>query len=270
MASLSGADIFGEELNRMTQQELSSLNLPHRLTWQWRDLFWIVLGIFGVGIIALLAMGILLYVFDQRDFIQGLMAQSNVSASLAMASVEVIALVVGVYLFGLRRKKYNWSVVGLRSSSWIWILVSIFGTVIAIPLTAAATLLLMLALKMPLENPQIDFLAPQGINLQSGFLMLLLAGVAAPFAEELFFRGFLYSFFRERWGIFPSVLLSSLIFAVLHGNLLVGFTAFLLAILLALVFEYSRSLWPAVIIHAINNTFRIALLYALIYYGVSI
>jgi hypothetical protein len=187
-----------------------------------------------------------------------------------MAAVEVIAITGGVYLFGLRRKKFKWSVVGIRSSSWMWIIGSAIGTLLAIPLTAVATLLLMLALKMPLENPQIDFLAPQGINLQSGLIMLLLAGIAAPFAEELFFRGVLYSSFRERWGIVLAVFLSSFIFAVMHGSLIVGFTAFLLAILLALVFEYSRSLWPAVVIHALNNTLRIALLYILMYFGVSI
>ena len=33
----------------MTQQEISLTNPVHQVTWRWRDLLWIVFGIFGVG-----------------------------------------------------------------------------------------------------------------------------------------------------------------------------------------------------------------------------
>jgi membrane protease YdiL (CAAX protease family) len=37
--------------------------------------------------------------------------------------------------------------------------------------------------------------------------------------------------------------------------------------LLAILFEYSRSLWPSVLLHALNNTARLALLYILFISG---
>jgi membrane protease YdiL (CAAX protease family) len=85
----------------------------------------------------------------------------------------------------------------------------------------------------------------------------------------LVFRGVLYPLLRNRWGLWPGVLASSLIFAVIHGDIAVGVTAFVLGIILALVFEYSRSLWSAVLVHVLNNSLKILLLYILVALGFS-
>jgi membrane protease YdiL (CAAX protease family) len=44
------------------------------------------------------------------------------------------------------------------------------------------------ALGLPLENPQLDFLLPEDISLITATLMILLAGILVPIAEELIFR----------------------------------------------------------------------------------
>ena len=100
--------------------------------------------------------------------------------------------------------------------------------------------------------------------------MVFLAGFAVPFGEELIFRGIFYKMLRERWGVWPGVLISSLVFGAIHGDLAVGLTAFLLGILLALVFEYSRSLWTSILVHALNNSVKIGLLYLLVELGFSV
>jgi membrane protease YdiL (CAAX protease family) len=140
---------------------------------------------------------------------------------------------------------------------------------IAIPVTGLLTILVLLVLGLPLENPQLDFLVPEGFNWLSAIGMLLLGGVAAPFGEELIFRGVLYKLLRERWGLWPGVLVSSLIFALVHGDIAVGVSAFVLGIILALVFEYSRSLWASVLVHVINNSVKILLLYVFVALGLT-
>ena len=121
-----------------------------------------------------------------------------------------------------------------------------------------------------MENPQLDFLLPDGLSAMNALFMLILVGFLAPFAEELLFRGVIYTFLRERWGIWLGVLVSSLIFGLMHGNLAVGVTGFLLGIVAALVFEYSKSLWPAVIVHVINNSLKVSLLYILVLLGFEV
>ena len=235
--------------------------------WEWKDLFIILIGVGGI-----LILGIVFYLIVMT--INGVNPESlmrpTAAQSIGLAGLEAIALILGVYLFGLRRRGYGWSAVGLRLTSINWLLTSAFATFIAIPLTSIIILIVFFAFSIPLENPQLDFLLPEELSNLDILLMLIMAGFAAPFGEELLFRGVLYTMFKERWGIWPSVLLSSLIFGAIHGNLAVGLTGFLLGILTAIVFEFSKSLWTAILVHAINNTAKIGLLYLLVGLGFSV
>ena len=66
-------------------------------------------------------------------------------------------------------------------------------------------------------------------------LQILAYGVLVPIAEESLFRGIVYSFFKSRFNgsakrHTAAVLLTSLVFAVYHGNLTQGLYAFLLSL----------------------------------------
>jgi membrane protease YdiL (CAAX protease family) len=75
--------------------------------------------------------------------------------------------------------------------------------------------------------------------------------VAAPFAEEILFRGLLLPAWADRWGERKAVVRSSLLFALLHPE--EPFGAFLFAAVLAVVFLRTRSLWLPILCHAANN-----------------
>lgn len=251
----------------MTNDEpLPVTSPPTQQIWTWRDLVIILLGI---GLMLVLGGLLLAAVASIRGITEEDLAKPTMAQSLAAAALETVALVAGIYLFGVRRKGMGWQILGIRPISGVWIMITLAVSFIAIPLTAIITLLITLALGLPLENPQLDFLLPEGINLFTAMLMILLAGILVPIAEELIFRGFLYNFLKERWGVWPGVFISSLIFGIIHGNIIVGLTAFLLGILLAIVYEYSRSLWASILVHAINNSAKIALLYIMIELGLT-
>lgn len=84
-------------------------------------------------------------------------------------------------------------------------------------------------------------------------LSLTLALVIAPLSEEALCRGAVYPLLRRRLGIAASVGASTLVFAALHGNLVQAAFAAPVAVVLALVYERTRSLWPAVALHALVN-----------------
>ena len=100
--------------------------------------------------------------------------------------------------------------------------------------------------------------------------MFLLAGLVVPFAEELYFRGVLYNWMRDRWGIWPAILMSSLIFGIVHGEIAIAISAFILGILIAWAYERSGSLWTAIMIHAINNGVKILMLYIFLGLGLTV
>ncbi|OGO63857.1 MAG: hypothetical protein A2Z45_01775 [Chloroflexi bacterium RBG_19FT_COMBO_55_16] len=250
----------------MNTTEFDTPTQPREFTWKWVDLFWILLGSGAIFIL-----GLFLYIafLGGGGFNPQGLFQPTIELSMVLAALEAIALIGGVYLLGIRRRKQSWEAVGLRPAKRHWLLIATIITLIAIPFISIFTIILFLAFKFPLVNPQLEFLLPEGITQLGALGMLLLAGVVAPFGEELLFRGVFYPLLRDRWGVWPGVLVSSLIFGIIHGDLAVGLTAFLLGIILALVFEYSQSLWTSILVHAINNSAKIALLYLLVKLGAT-
>ncbi len=102
----------------------------------------------------------------------------------------------------------------------------------------------------------------------SGFLAaLLILAVVAPIVEETYFRGMLYGLLREHWGPGPAVGLSALIFAAAHffaygHSIAVAFPQlFILGVVLAIVAERTRSLYPAILLHSLNNGIIIVALF---------
>jgi hypothetical protein len=94
------------------------------------------------------------------------------------------------------------------------------------------------------------------------YLILLLGvGILAPISEELFFRGLIYNWFRQRWGMWVSILLSSIWFSIGHiDSLGVVASSFLMGGVIAYVYERTRSLWFAIAIHLITNSISVLLL----------
>lgn len=242
-------------------------NMPSHYLWRWRDLLIILVG---TGF--LLFVGVLIFMIfnisSGRDPTE--LLEPTVAQTLGLTALEAVALIGGVYIFGLRRRGFSWDAVGIQPTSSAWYLISVVATLIIIPIAGLITILVFYITGQPFENPQLDFLLPEGLSTIDALAMLFLAGFAAPFGEELLFRGVLYTMFRERWAIWISVLTSSFLFGLIHGNFAVGLTGFLLGIIAALVFEYSKSLWSAVLVHSINNSLKIGLLYLLVELGVNV
>ncbi|WP_051846913.1 CPBP family intramembrane glutamic endopeptidase [Streptomyces sp. NRRL F-5053] len=80
-------------------------------------------------------------------------------------------------------------------------------------------------------------------------ITLLLTLVAAPAAEEMLFRGLLYPLLRRRAGIIASVLITTGVFGLMHGNIVQFASVLPLAVLLALVYERMRVLRLCVLLH---------------------
>jgi uncharacterized protein len=231
--------------------------------WTWKDVLLIssfsaVILIAGVGLLRFLSQRSLISLEDNN---------AQIYLSLASLILETIALILPIYILGVRRKKIPWSVLGIQSCRLEWVLLAGLLGFIAIPISGVVAAIIQLVLGKSFENPQLPFLVPAGSSVLGGIAMLLLGGLLAPLAEEFFFRGFLYQWLRQRWGVAPGIIISSLIFGIMHGDWAVGGAAFVLGIILAYSFEKSKSLWSNFIIHAINNSVKIALLYILLASG---
>ncbi|MBF0378421.1 MAG: CPBP family intramembrane metalloprotease [Desulfamplus sp.] len=118
------------------------------------------------------------------------------------------------------------------------------------------------------KNPLLFFNSPLVSNLLSSSspnskqfevaIFMFTGCIVSPFAEELFFRGFIYSFFRK-YGVTAALIISTSIFLLCHisgsnsinSALVIPFIG---GIIFALSYEYSKSLVSPIIIHSLGNT----------------
>ena len=85
------------------------------------------------------------------------------------------------------------------------------------------------------------------------FAAVVVIGVLAGSAEEVFFRGYMQTRLRERWSAPIAVLVTSLAFGLLHLEWIHAVLAVLLALWLGLIVEQAGSALPAVAGHVVNN-----------------
>jgi membrane protease YdiL (CAAX protease family) len=86
--------------------------------------------------------------------------------------------------------------------------------------------------------------------------------VAAPVVEEIVFRGLLLPALRIRWAFWPAAVVSSLVFALAHVSPLLIPTLFILGLGLAWLRELFDSVYPPIVMHALNNGLAVAVLVA--------
>lgn len=93
------------------------------------------------------------------------------------------------------------------------------------------------------------------------FVLTVLVTVIGPVAEELFFRGFAYPVFRKKIGVRNAILLVSVVFAMLHMNIVSFFPILALGVLLAYLYEKTGSMIPSITVHVIHNSAVIFFVY---------
>ncbi len=195
--------------------------------------------------------------------------------TLALAAIiYVVSAAIVISPFIIRR--LSW--VDIRKKLGLWerfrapmITWAIFGWALYFISTALVTAVLYFA-----PVPGLDLGQKQEIgfdHISSGMeyvIAFLLLVVIAPVFEELLFRGYLFGRIRERNGFWLSTILTSLTFAVLHGQFNVGIDVFILSIFLCYLREKFQSVWPGILVHSFKNGLAYVLLFILPLYGVSL
>ena len=105
----------------------------------------------------------------------------------------------------------------------------------------------------PINNPVSNF----DTDPWSIFISIFCVAIIPAFMEEFAFRGVLLGTARKYMSDGLSILLNAVLFSLLHGNLRqIPFT-FVLGLYLAYATVYTGSLWPAIIIHGVNNALAV-------------
>lgn len=250
-----------------TATPLPATEAPARLAprWSTRDLL-----VMSISLVALTSVGTIIVAVVAIALGAGLDIFQHPTPAFTIAQTTLqIAMICGVVFGWARRRGRRPADLGLSGWSWRWaviaVVVAILVRLIVIGLGALGS-----ALGYQPTNPQLAFLLLPNLSWPLVAVMLLLFGIGVPFAEESFFRGVLYTWLRERWGVSVGVIVSAVVFGVIHGVPWLIISTIPLGIAAALVYERSRTLWAPVVVHAIFNLSGLLMIYIIQALGINL
>jgi uncharacterized protein len=229
--------------------EKSQMNWKEQDPWGWKEFILLMLLEFG------LVIGCIKFVV--KPIYSGWLDNELYAGTLMGLTIAIILLAC-VYLIALRPRKLSWSEVGVKPfnvKDWkiiiIYSVILFVGAVIIVVLTSF--------IGNSWENSKTEAMQ-QNATFFTILIAFISAAIISPLYEEIFYRGFLYRWLRTRIGFTGALLLSSLIFTIIHiPTYNVMPVNFFSGILFALAYERTNSIWPSVLIHGLTNGIMVLL-----------
>ena len=213
----------------------------------------------SVILVAVVFIGI--YIF--MSVVVALLMADAGSLSFGLSVLSIVAGIIAAVLAVLTGKAighFSWQEFGFRRTEkrWYWLALLIAPGLVVLRLLVAG---LLLALFPDLGEGVEDLtgILLGDYNTLQMLLMAFLAACVAPISEEMFFRGYVYGALRMKLPVWASILIGSAIFAGIHLLPLQMVTAFVIALVLAWLYESSKSLVFCIILHVTNNALALIL-----------
>lgn len=135
--------------------------------------------------------------------------------------------------------------------SWFWKAIACGILLFFVMLFVSA---LMVSLFPQWAKPQaVTEIVMQAHNGWEWSAVILMVCVLAPISEELLFRGYFYHSLRNRYSLWSSVLIVSLLFGCIHYDLFRLLPLTFTGVCLNLVAIRSGSLWGSIVMHGVWN-----------------
>ncbi|MBW4526562.1 MAG: CPBP family intramembrane metalloprotease [Phormidium tanganyikae FI6-MK23] len=233
----------------------------YEITWQV-----LVVGFFAVGQLligqVLLPVGLLV----AKSAFQVDPAAFTVRDRAFLALITYLLLAAGgLGVLYLSIKKFlpienNWFRFTLKGRWWLW---GIGGYAAAYPLVAGISWLNDKVWQGRGGSNPLLSIALEGRDPIALILFFVTAAIAAPLFEEIFFRGFLLASLTKYFSTWQAILLSGLIFAIVHLSLSEVAPLTVLGIILGFVYTRTQNLMASVLLHALWNSGTLLALFLL-------
>jgi CAAX protease family protein len=216
---------------------------------------WYALAGFGAGLFGtLIAVGIIAAILgaDTGD-------EDDVTVTIVATLIQSAVFVSTAVLFAsFTRKPRPWHFGLRRTALWPAVGWAALGMVSFYILAAIYTVIV---------NPSAEQTVAQDLGAGDGGFGLVVAGFmivcVAPAAEEFFFRGFFYRALRSRYTWLAAAAMDGVLFGAIHWDgssdgLLILPPLAVLGFMFCLVFERTKSIFPVIALHSINNSVAFA------------
>ena len=156
-------------------------------------------------------------------------------------------------------KKYNLkSVFRFNKVKWNYTIYTVLAGIGMIFVLDEVDRLMDLFVTMPDYMQQLEELM-QFSDLSSTILLISSIAIIGPLTEEMMFRGFfLQSLEKNLKNITSAVVYTAVAFMISHFNIYWALSIFFSGFFLSFVGWKTNSIWPALIVHAVNNSLSLA------------
>ena len=186
-------------------------------------------------------------VIDQAGVISDLTGLITENVLLVQTILSIPAILIFIFMIrrDLPKRRFHFDSSHISLKKWILL------AILAVLLSAAGNSLLNIGdiAAQSEEFAEVSQLLFSG----SEVLQLIGIGLIIPVCEELLFRGLLYMRMRQFLNVNYAIVLSALIFAFVHGNIIQGVYAFVIGMIAAWFYEKYGSLKAPLLIHIAAN-----------------
>ncbi len=197
---------------------------------------------------------------NELSSLEAIMTDSVLTQFFYILLTEVVTI-FGVFWF-VRRRRKPLRAIGWGSPRWAYLWKALGGFLVYfLAYLVAAKLIKYLVPSLDLEQKQeIGFETVRThFDLVLTFVSL---AVLPPLAEEIVFRGFMFTGLRQKLSFVPATIVTSVLFGIAHLQFggsapllwVAAIDTFILSSILCYVRERTQSLWPAIYIHALKNS----------------
>lgn len=169
----------------------------------------------------------------------------KLNSVLATAIAEIISLIVLIPLFK--------SAISIRIDIVYKISIKNLLYLVPIGLSLAVFSNVILELTDILNNDSSAKFVSDSIMSLSPALIILTTVIIIPVVEELVFRGFIYKTLSIIINKYIAIVISSLIFALAHGNISQGLYAFFVGIVFCFIYENLNNIIYTIFLHSVMN-----------------
>lgn len=204
----------------------------------------VILGFFAYYATGIMNAGITDYVS-----ITNLMKMKAENDTMLITAVSNLLYVLLVFLFFLVRKKSFFREIGVAK-------LSLRTVVASLSIGAALNILVSFVMNfIPFPEKWWDAYVESSSSLSEDVtaLTVFLAVVAAPIAEEILFRGLIFTRMARGSNLYIAAFISSLVFGVVHGTIIWTIYTFVVGVVLVWLFVKTRSLVAPMLVHFAFN-----------------
>lgn len=254
---------------KVAQKKLDYNKKSHNSKNQWWIKFWYVVGltawVFLVVVGIQFLVGVLVSLFLPKDVLT-----SPLINSIFSVITYILALLILIFLtpkiVQLIKKQDKMVIIsreriGLRGlPTWTDIGLSPIGYVTSILIAMGITWLFTLLPWFDANETQDLGYSQYMLSWERGLAFITLV-VIAPIVEEIIFRGWLYGKLRIIIPKWLAILITSLLFGIIHMQWNVGISVFAMSIVTCTLREITGTIYSGMLVHMINNGVAFCLVY---------